>query len=164
MADCKRSGSDSRARRYFGWRVRTLVGRSAARLKGYASGFVPKGKGGAHLRRGRRGEARAALYFRLRGWRITARNWRSHFGEVDLIVYRRGVFAFVEVKTRPRRTEDRAVVGAKQRRRLERAALDFCEHRLAGREYAMRFDVMEMTGPLLRANHIADAWRPGDEQ
>ena len=49
---------------------------------------------------GRRGERRAAWFYRLRGYSIVARNVRLRNGEIDLIVRRRRVLAFVEVKAR----------------------------------------------------------------
>lgn len=49
---------------------------------------------------GRLGEQRAIWFYRMRGYAIVARNVRSRNGEIDLIVRRRHVLAFVEVKTR----------------------------------------------------------------
>ena len=46
------------------------------------------------------GERRVAWYLRFRGYRILERNWRSGHKEVDIIAAKRGVIAFVEVKTR----------------------------------------------------------------
>jgi putative endonuclease len=49
---------------------------------------------------GSRGEDAAADAYRRRGFRIVARNWRCRFGELDLVVQRRGVLVFCEVKSR----------------------------------------------------------------
>ena len=49
---------------------------------------------------GRLGEERAAWFYRLRGYRILARNARSAAGEIDLVVRRGRTLAVVEVKTR----------------------------------------------------------------
>lgn len=51
-------------------------------------------------RLGRRGEAWAAWYLRLKGWKILARRVKTPRGEVDLIARRGRTVAFVEVKWR----------------------------------------------------------------
>jgi putative endonuclease len=49
---------------------------------------------------GPRGEDAAADAYRRRGYRIVARNWRCRIGELDLVMERRGVLVFCEVKSR----------------------------------------------------------------
>ncbi len=50
--------------------------------------------------RGVAGETAAAQALRRAGYRVLARNVRTPRGEIDIIAERRGVFAFVEVKSR----------------------------------------------------------------
>src|SRR5690606_9654900 len=50
--------------------------------------------------RGRRGEGAAAWWLRLHGWRVLARRVKTPRGEIDLVVRRGRVVAFVEVKWR----------------------------------------------------------------
>lgn len=50
--------------------------------------------------RGRAGEAAAARVYERRGFVVVARNWRCALGEIDLVLLRRGLLVFCEVKTR----------------------------------------------------------------
>lgn len=56
---------------------------------------------------GRRGETLAAWYLRLKGYRIVATRVKTPVGEIDLIARRFGTTAFIEVKARQARSEDR---------------------------------------------------------
>ena len=72
--------------------------------------------------RGRAAETMAEWRLRLAGWRILARRWRSPVGEIDIVAYRRGIVAFVEVKARPVRADAMLAVTPRQQRRIVRAA------------------------------------------
>lgn len=111
---------------------------------------------------GRRGEARAAWYYRLRGYRILERNLRLGRGEIDLVVQRGRQVAIVEVKTRQQVRAGEgfeAVDGGKQQRL---AAL--ADRYLAGRKFEgceIRFDVVSLlwTGRRFRLTCFRDAFR-----
>ena len=49
---------------------------------------------------GQRGERRAAWFYRIRGYRIVARNVHLRGGEIDLVARRGRTLVFVEVKAR----------------------------------------------------------------
>lgn len=113
-------------------------------------------------RRGRRGEALAAAYLERRGWTVLHRNWRFHHKELDLVVARDGLVAFVEVKTRSKDGLGHPLeaITARKRRDLAIAARGWiAEH---GAPYhTFRFDAATVvTGPRgTRVEHTADAWR-----
>jgi putative endonuclease len=110
-------------------------------------------------------EAIAALWLRLKGYRllghgaVTGRG--SGAGEVDLIVRRGTVVAFVEVKTRPSLEQAAHALTPAQRRRIERGAAAFLARHPALAGYDLRFDLM-LLAPGRLPRHLPDAWRPGD--
>ena len=73
---------------------------------------------------GQDGEAIAAEYLRRRGYRILAANWRTRFGELDLVASQNGTVVFVEVRSRSTATGATAEesVGPDKQRRLLRMA------------------------------------------
>lgn len=88
------------------------------------------------------GEEAALRTYLGRGYRLVARNWRCRAGELDLVVERRGVLVFCEVKTRAGGTFGggyEAVTAAKQRKLRQLAELFLLSAR--GRAAAVRFDV-----------------------
>lgn len=113
-------------------------------------------------RRGRRGEALVADYLSRRGWRILARNWRFHYKELDLVVERGGVVAFVEVKTRAADGLGHPLeaITARKRRDLAIAARGWIATHGAAYD-SFRFDaavvVTDYAGT--RVDHLEDAWR-----
>ncbi len=105
---------------------------------------------------GEKGERRAVRYLKRKGYKILERNYRSPFGEVDVIAKRGEYIAFCEVKTRlsddfgsPREAVDEA------RRRRYRLAAEL----YARKDYydcVVRFDVIEVCKDGL--NHIENAF------
>jgi len=70
------------------------------------------------LETGRLGERAAVAYLRARGYRIVATNWRTRFGEIDVVAEQAGTLVFVEVRTRRTTgfgTAAESVDGRKQR-------------------------------------------------
>src|SRR5262245_41881286 len=110
---------------------------------------------------GRRGERRAAWFYRLRGYRVVARNVRFRTGEIDLIVRRGGTLAFVEVKTRQSLTAGAgydAVGDRKQRQLITLATLWLARHPHPGE---IRYDVLSLfwNGRRFTVTQLADAFR-----
>ncbi|MEO0682222.1 MAG: YraN family protein [Pseudomonadota bacterium] len=94
---------------------------------------------------GRGGEMATARWYAREGWREVARNWRAGRehggGEIDLILRRGDLLAFVEVKTRRTLAAAAYAMSPAQRRRIEAAALRFMELEGAA-NLDMRFDVV----------------------
>ena len=92
--------------------------------------------------RGQAGEAAALAVYRRRGFREVARNWRCPLGEIDLIVERRGLLVFCEVKTRSGAAFGggyEAVTRSKRRKLRQLAEAFLATER--PRSPAIRFDV-----------------------
>jgi putative endonuclease len=69
--------------------------------------------------RGRAGEDAALAVYEDLGFHLVARNWRCRLGELDLVVHRRGLLVFCEVKARGGASFGggyEAVTGVKQRK------------------------------------------------
>jgi len=76
---------------------------------------------------GRTSEADAARYLQRAGYRIVARNYRTPFGEIDVIAYDESVLAFVEVKARrsDRFGTPQSAVTHEKQRKLTKVALAY---------------------------------------
>ncbi len=88
-------------------------------------------------------ETAAARALLARGYRLVERNFRTPFGEVDIIARHEGRLVFVEVKSRKDLRAGHpaeAVTPAKQRR-LQRAALHYLKH-TGQPDHPLRFDVV----------------------
>lgn len=116
--------------------------------------FAPKTLG--HL-----GEWRAAWFYRLRGYRILARNLRSGAGEIDLVVRRGATVVIAEVKTRQTLVAGAGHDAVDHRKREQLVRL--------GDRYAagapgvrLRYDVLSIfwTGWRFVVSHYPDAFRP----
>ncbi len=108
-------------------------------------------------RSGRFAESLVGLAYLLRGYQILATRFRAPGGEIDLIVRRGRLIAFVEVKRR--READAAILAVthKNRRRLESAAGSYLALRPYFGEFAVRYDIAAVAG--WRVRLVRDAWR-----
>ncbi|MEE8371925.1 MAG: YraN family protein [Sphingomonadales bacterium] len=115
----------------------------------------------AAYRRGGRGEMRAALLLRLKGYRILERRWRVPVGEVDLIARKGNLVVFVEVKARATNRAAAESILYRQRRRIERAASAFLAVRPELSGLGARFDAI-LIAPGRWPKHIKAAWLSGE--
>jgi putative endonuclease len=110
---------------------------------------------------GRKGERRAAWFYRLRGYRIVARNVRLPAGEIDLVVRRGSIVVIAEVKTRQSLVagEGHEAVDRKKRERLIRLGDQYAARHP---EVRLRYDILSLlwNGRRFLVKHYADAFRP----
>lgn len=125
----------------------------------------------AHNDYGTAAERLAAEWLEERGWTVVARNWRWRHREIDLIVRRGAVTAFVEVRARRSLAHGHPfeTIGRLKRRDLELAARAWIAwHGNARDEY--RFDAIAVVAAAgapdgdreapgsVRLEHLEGAW------
>lgn len=107
---------------------------------------------------GREGERQAALYLRLKGWRILAHRRKTPLGEIDLVAKRGKVVAFIEVKWRKNAAELDLAIDEYRLRRVA-AAVEAVAHDYAKEGEDIRIDVL-LLAPRSMPRHIVNAWQP----
>lgn len=113
---------------------------------------------------GKKGEAAAAQYLRQKGYEIITANYRTRFGEIDIIAADQKYLVFAEVKTRANRsmTLPREAVDLKKQRKVILAAQAYLSQNQTNLQ--PRFDVIEVTTVggepfhVLSVNHIENAF------
>jgi putative endonuclease len=108
-------------------------------------------------RRGHWAETLAALALMLKGYRLLARRFKTPLGEVDLVMRRGRVTAFIEVKTR--RTTDDAVIAVTNTatRRIAAAAGLWLARDPRAVQGDCRFDIVTVS-PYQWPKHIPNAF------
>lgn len=108
---------------------------------------------------GRKGERAAAKYLKKNGYKILKRNWKSPFGEVDIVASNKKYLAFVEVKTRTCDAfgEPQEAVGSTRQKRYRNAAKYYLLKN--PQEIMILFDIIEVfPNEKWRINHIENAF------
>ena len=105
---------------------------------------------------GRRAETLAAWWLRLKGYRILARRVRTPVGEIDLVVRRGRMLAFVEVKARPDLDCAGTAITSRNAHRISRAS-NMLFARFGSDCAGARIDAVLVT-PGRLPRHIEGAW------
>lgn len=106
----------------------------------------------------------AALYLRLKFYRIIQRRYKSPVGEIDLLAVKNKTLIAIEVKFRRRpkhskRTNEHALetIHIKNQRRVTRALEHFLTHQPRYHTYDLRFDAIVIGWPPA-IHHLDNAW------
>ncbi|MGE4318897.1 MAG: YraN family protein [Deferribacterales bacterium] len=104
---------------------------------------------------GQKGEKKAEKYLIQNGYKILEKNFRSRFGEIDIIAFKDGCTVFVEVKTRKNSAYGKGfeAVDARKQQKLIMTAQAFFQGR---EETAARFDVISIDNDSV--THIQNAF------
>ncbi len=109
---------------------------------------------------GKKGEEIALGFFRKKGYRIVERNYRTPFGEIDLIARDGEVLVFIEVKTRADIAFGRPfeAVDRRKREKMRKVSLSFMKKFRT--EVPARFDVLsiDIENGRETIEHIKDAF------
>ena len=130
------------------------------------------GAGGDPRRRlGARGEELAARHLEARGYQVVERNFRTRYGELDVVARDRRFLVFCEVKTRIVRQAPGddvlgpfAAIGARKQRQVRAMAREWLTHGLleGPRPSELRFDAIgisfDASGCLLALEHLEAAF------
>ncbi len=107
---------------------------------------------------GLKGERSARRFLKRKGYKILEKNFKSPFGEVDVIARRGEVIAFIEVKTRLTDSfgsPSQAVTPERQKRYFNAARYYFAGRQI---DFVVRFDIIEVFRGEI--NHIENAFYP----
>jgi putative endonuclease len=113
---------------------------------------------------GRAGEALAAEHLERLGYAVLARNLRTRWGELDLVVYDGRALVFVEVKTRRAGSWDPVDAFSPRKRDQVRRMASMWLAEASDRPFGarLRFDaiavVVDARGKLMRLEHLEDAF------
>jgi putative endonuclease len=114
--------------------------------------------------RGQKGEEFAARHFAALGFEVLARNHRTRFGELDLVVFDGRTLVFAEVKTRLAGTGDPfQSLHDRKRAQVRRMALAWLSE-TTDRPFGarLRFDgvavILDAAGELERLEHLEAAF------
>jgi putative endonuclease len=114
----------------------------------------------------RLGEQLACEHLQRLGFRVLERNYRSRFGELDVVAFDGATLVFCEVKSRrlpARAGAPLAAISSRKRAQVRRIAARWLHERTARpRARALRFDAIGVTfdaaGRLLALEHVQDAF------
>ena len=107
---------------------------------------------------GRRAERLAALWLRLKAYRILERRFKTPFGEIDIIATKGSILVIVEVKQRPTLALAKEALHRADLGRIEEAAHYYQAHRHKLAHKDIRYDAVYV-GRGLKLKHEKDAWR-----
>ncbi len=93
---------------------------------------------------GKEGEARAVSFLKEKGFRVLQRNYRTVFGEIDIIAQEGGVLVFIEVKTRSGDLFGYPFEAVDRRKQEKMRKVALCYMKKLRQEVPARFDVLSI--------------------
>ena len=97
------------------------------------------------------------------GYNILHQNYFSNFGEIDIIIQKENIIAFVEIKTRSSNLETCLnSISRRKQKKIIKTALIYIENNPKFEDFIFRFDVIAIVikNQQPRILHIEDAFSP----
>lgn len=112
---------------------------------------------------GRKAENHVARWLKIRGWKVLAERFKVPEGEIDLIVRKKNIIAFVEVKQREHLPTQEDLVTQTNITRVMDAAEVWVGRNFEtlGDDFEIRFDLAMIEGrvhPLAKVQYIENAF------
>ena len=106
-------------------------------------------------------EKAAVKQLKRDGYIVLHERYKTKFGEIDIVVQKGDLIAFIEVKAHGSAEASLYAVTPKSRRRIEQSALWFLSEYPEFNEHNMRFDVMVFKDGEDCIQHLDNAWMVG---
>jgi putative endonuclease len=108
--------------------------------------------------KGKEGERLAAMWLRLKGYRIIAERYKTPYGEIDLVAKRGSLIAFIEVKATKTVNDGLYAITPRQQQRIANAAQIWIQENAANDKLDYRFDAL-IVAKGKAPQHITNAWQ-----
>lgn len=104
------------------------------------------------------GEARAAAFYEKSGYKIIDRNFRTRFGEIDLIAQKDETLVFAEVKALPNGNAELLAeeLGQRKRHKIIETAKYFLKNHRQYSNKLIRFDAVVIDMPGFESVHLIE--------
>jgi len=122
------------------------------------SNFLSRRNAPAHLKKGKAAENIASQYLQSHGLQLLTSNYRSRFGEIDLIMQDADVLVFIEVRYRKNMQYGGAAssITYQKQQRIRKTAMTYLQKH--GTHCPARFDVVAVEGNMQVINWIKNAF------
>ena len=111
-------------------------------------------------KKGTLGENKAVRLLEKRGYAILARNYKTRWGEIDIIAYKNSILMFIEVKVIDYFDQDclEYLIGPRKKQRIKMTSQYFIVNNPEYRESKMRFDVIIFQDNFQTVEHLKNAF------
>ena len=102
-----------------------------------------------------------SIYLQVLGYKILSKRFKTKLGEIDLVVQKKDVLVFVEVKNRKSLSDALGVVDRRTQQRIVNAAKLFVQKHPSEGRRGFRFDVIALYSGLC-VRHIRNAFNESE--